>query len=386
MSNIQVRREELRKCDSLLSNSRHTEAWTVGWGFSSRCDLRCPFCYSSEVRQKSKTPEFEITEAEEFLVRNGEYIQAINFGTGECFLSPTFPILLQLCGEYAPQAKVAVTTNGAFADLSKGSFAIAARQISECDVSLDFHNREMHDEWRGKNGAWERAKKAIQLAVDHGLTTSVVMLGAAQTLTEDNICGMLKLCETHKVALRVNIYMPTTGDYSFIPTAESVYLALVALKAWGASVCSSDRLIGSILNAKENQPATGPKRSCRILPNGNVSPSTYLINMPWLIQSNLTDITLAELLNTGPFQRYLTPPIPRDCEQCSMLQSCGGGSIERRWLWGRSLESPDPLCPNMNGNKSNLLSGLPEDVTMERWDGPTIHLDYLPTIVALPPS
>lgn len=264
----------LHNCNSSLPNSLNSVGYTVGWGFSARCDLRCPFCYSSKLRQALKLPELNITQAEQFLAKNGKYIHAINFGTGECFLSPTFSLLLELCNNYAPQAQVAVTTNGAFADLSSDALSIATRYISECDVSLDFVQPEVHDRWRGKTGTWQRAMKAIELAIEFGLNTSIVMIGTAQTLKEENIQGLLKISEAYQVAFRINLYMPTFGDYSFMPSIESVFTTLAMLKAWSPAVRSSDRLIGNIIGNNGTELHAEPKRSCRILPDGSISPST----------------------------------------------------------------------------------------------------------------
>jgi len=376
----------LHNCNSSLPNSLNSVGWTVGWGFTTRCDLRCPFCYSSEVRHSLQLPELDITQAEQFLAKNGKSIHAINFGTGECLLSPTFPLLLELCNKYAPHAQVAVTTNGTFADLSSNVLSAVTQYISECDVSLDFAQPDEHDRWRGKKGIWQRAMTAIELAIEFGLSTSIVMIGTAQTLKEENIQGLLKISEAYQVALRINLYMPTFGDYSFIPSIESVFTTLSILKTWSSAVCSSDRLIGNIIGNHGSDLYTETKRSCRILPDGSISPSTYLIKAPWLIQSTLSNVVLTNILDTEPFIRYTSPPVPVDCEKCSMLPECKGGSIERRWLWAHSLERPDPLCPKLYHAKHNIVPLLPKGKVLEKWPGPTIHLDYLPTIIALPLS
>lgn len=358
--------------------------WTVGWGVSTICDLKCPFCYSSEVRQLLKNSDFTISQAEQFLSNNEKEIRAINFGTGECFLSPTFPHLLELCHNYVPLAQIAVTTNGAFADLSSAELAIVERYIDECDISLDFAEQELHDHWRGKAGTWRRAIKAIEIALEYGLDTSIVMIGTKQTLNENNIRGLLKLSQKYQIAFRINIYMPTFGDYSFIPSIESVIKTLELLNSWTTSMRSSDLLLGSIIG--NNGFDFHSNQSCRILPNGSISPSTYLIKQPWLIDNKLENILLSKLTNTDSFMRYSTPPIPIECEKCPFLLRCKGGSVERRWLWLQSLDMPDPLCPYLNKMDQRVLPIFAKEKQIERWKGPSIHLDYLPTIVALPPS
>ncbi len=362
-----------------------TDRWTLGWGFTTRCDLACPFCYSLTERRDSQVLEVPVTLAENFLAANSQYIHAINFGTGESSLSPMFPTLLALCGQYVPKADVAVTTNGAFIELSSDALSLVARHITECDVSLDFAQEAAHDGWRGRSGTWRRAIKAIELALTLGLRTSLVMIGTAQTLTTENLRGLFRIAEQYQVPLRINLYMPTTDNRSFLPTRESVFSALALLTTWSSAVRSSDRLIGQYLGMVCHRAYSGPRRSCQLLPSGHISPSTYLLTEPWLVETTLADTELPDLLNTDAFTRYTFPPIPSECCRCPAVEQCKGGSVERRWLWAHSLYVRDPLCPHAASASQHHSYASPRYTTDDRWLGPKIHLDYLPTIVAIPP-
>lgn len=380
-----------------MSDLAGAPLWTVGWGFSARCDLRCPFCYSSRVRLHTVHPEVELAIAEKFLARNGPAIRSINFGTGESFLAPDFPQLLELCQRYAPQARVAVTTNGALADVAPPALATFARTLHECDLSLDFAQAEAHDRWRGKAGTWERALRALTLARAMGLQTSLVMLGAPQTLTADNLRGMAHLAEMHRAALRINLYMPTTGNLAFLPSQKIVFDLLLFLQEWNAVTRSSDRLLSHLLGQSLADSHLERRFSCRILPDGKATPSTYLIEPPWTVTAALDALDLPALSATPPFECYAAPPLPPACRDCSEQARCRGGSVERRWLWPHLIPSgldsiepdgigPDPLCPRLNPilgvDWARLLASAPSS----DWPGPTVHLDYLPTIVALPPG
>jgi sulfatase maturation enzyme AslB (radical SAM superfamily) len=91
-------------------------------------------------------------------------------------------------------------------------------------------------------------------------------------------------------------------------------------------------------------------------------------------------VDLAQLEHVEAFRRYRDRSIPAACSGCPVREDCRGGSVERRWLWTGSLAERDPLC-----------TGAPEVSTRlspqrAQWKGPLIHLDYLPTIIALPPA
>lgn len=354
--------------------------WTIGWGITARCDLNCPFCYSQEVRGSANT-ETCATVGESFLRQNASRIKAINFGTGESFLSPNFPQIIQLCSNILPGVPIAVTTNGAAVDLEKKQLSSIVECLSECDISLDFGDRDTFDRWRGKSGAWVRAMESLKLFSDTQVQTSLVLIGTAQTLTEENMNSLFEISERYGTAFRINFYMPTTGNMSFAPTRDQVYASLSLLLEWASSVRTSDRLFQSLLNQNGEN---GAKEvfSCRILPDGVYSPSTYLITKPWLTSFRITDRPLMALLDTEPFIRYRTPVIPEHCLSCVLLDSCQGGSIERRWLYCGTMDEPDPYCPHLDRGIGRLAA----DVVSDEWDGPEVHLGYLPTLIAKGPS
>jgi len=368
--------------------TNYQEKWTVGWGFSARCDLNCKFCYSSRIRRDNHRPELDLKKAAQFLENNKNYISAINFGTGECFLAPDFPELLQLCKSIIPGVKIAVTSNGALIDASeeKDHYTIFAQTIDELDISLDSHQASIHDHWRGKNGAWKRAMSAISLGISMNFKTSVVMVGTQQFLNSHNLDGVIDICFSMGIPLRINLFMPTIDDFSFSPSFIQVIDNLNHLTKRTPLVRSSDRLTGTLIENYKPGNNLQQNHSCRILPNGQISPSTYLITDPWTVEKDLEDLFLPELSDTDPFQAFTRAPVPLECQPCPYVENCQGGSIERRWLYYKNLNKKDPLCPFVENSpyKSLPLCSIPP--TTSPWNGPDIHLDYLPTIVAIPPN
>lgn len=360
--------------------------WTVGWGFTTRCDLSCPFCYSGVVRKEIQEPEVPLKHAETFLKNNQKYIRSINFGTGECLLAPNFYNLLKLCCDYIPKVKIAITTNGSLADVSKTTQEILKNSVTECDVSLDFAKEEQHDNWRNKIGTWRRAINAIEMALKFGFHTSVVMVGTRQTLDEDNISGLLKIAERYKIAFRINLFMPTQKNFSFVPSVGTILSALKVIQNWSSAIGTSDRLFGQFLPNSLDKDSNDAKHSCRIMPNGNISPSTYLFNTDWINQTSLQDIKLINLEKSKPFIKYNSCVTPPECKNCSNQPTCKGGSVERRWLWYGSLYKADPFCPILFYPNYKTDYWQMSSASNKPWDGPMIHLDYLPTIIALPPT
>jgi radical SAM protein with 4Fe4S-binding SPASM domain len=322
----------------------HPPRWTVGWGFTSRCDLSCAFCYSSKVRSDPGTgDDLPLESALAFLKRNRRYIESLNFGTGESTVSPVFAQVLSYCEQHVPHAAIALTTNGAMARRSVTRRDYILSQLDECDVSLDFAEAKMHDAWRGASGVWKSAIESVEELISAGVSTTIVMIGTKQTLTLRNLDGMLTLASHYGVPLRINLYVPTTGDFSFSPNMEELWSAIRYLHEESDSMASSDPLIGALMNmlfwGDEH-------RSCRILPDGKVTASTYLLSDPWVAENRLDTVDLSELDDTEAFISYRKPAIPDGCRDCPFVSDCRGGSPVRRWLWFKTLDKSRPFLPD----------------------------------------
>jgi MoaA/NifB/PqqE/SkfB family radical SAM enzyme len=66
--------------------------YSVGWGLTNICNMNCKFCYSKETRIKSNNTTLE--DWIKFVDDNYQYIDSINYGTGENTLCDDFFLLL----------------------------------------------------------------------------------------------------------------------------------------------------------------------------------------------------------------------------------------------------------------------------------------------------
>ena len=121
----------------ISKNNIKNQKWTVGWGVSSKCDLNCTFCYSKKFRSTHNNSEIDLKQTEKFLINNKDKIKSINFGTGEFFLAPHFFEMLQMCNNILPNASIAVTTNGAYADLSETIIIFGTKYSFSLMVTLE---------------------------------------------------------------------------------------------------------------------------------------------------------------------------------------------------------------------------------------------------------
>ena len=373
------------KKDNLNSKKKNSLKWTLGWGATSRCDLSCLFCYSESSRGRSERIDVNLKDAEEFLIRNSMNIESINFGTGESFLMPYFPKLLLLCKKIIPDVGIAVTTNGALLECVKNYDAIQIyrESIDELDVSLDFCDPLQHDKFRGEKGSWQRAIAAIELGRHLDMNVSIVMVGMPKTVSQENLMGMLAIAKHFDVPLRINPYMPSSGDFSFTLSCEQIISTLRFLKTNSDSIRTSDPLFSVLLCQHESIDFGGHYNSIRILPDYKVSPSTYLTSAPWTYSTDIAKLNLRDLEAFPNFREWNVNLAPKECCNCCHFSVCRGGSRERRILWHGTLEAKDPYCPS-HRKVPALCPNQDSISSASDWSGPSIHLGYLPTIMCKP--
>jgi radical SAM protein with 4Fe4S-binding SPASM domain len=151
----------------------------VVWNFTNMCNLRCLHCY-----QKADRPlpsELSLKEklwiVEEF---DDLGIAAIALSGGEPTLHPDYLAIVKAAARRG--IYVATATNGwRFADLDELKKAVDAG-LRYVEVSIDSAYMNRHDIFRGVEGSWIKAVKALENAVKVGLSHAM-----AVTITKYNI-------------------------------------------------------------------------------------------------------------------------------------------------------------------------------------------------------
>ena len=109
----------------------------------------------------------------------------------------------------------------------------------------------------------------------------------------------------------------------------------------------------------------------RILPDGTICPSTYLIRAEHRSDASIKTASLKTLR----FQQFENTEIPFECLGCTHETTCRGGAYDRRILWYGSLSERDPYCPTKNGRE------LPKELfKISKEERVSIHDGYLPTL------
>lgn len=356
--------------------------WNIGWGITSKCNMNCDFCYSKFKRREKN--DLQYSDWVKFIDENAKYINSINYGTGENSLSEDWFLFIDYVRKTYPNIKQAVTTNGYIAEIAEhneNKMRIFETAIDEVDVSLDFGNLKKHSEFRGQPKAGEWVIKTLKLCNALKKHTTIVTLASKVNFNERNIDEIFKVAKNYKVMVRVNLYRPTEGistfSKQFILDPDVLIDRLYYIAKKYKVLLISDMLLSAILTNKEEKDPCGIN-SLRILPDGNISPSTYLIKENFIISNIREDEVLKKIEDNIFLKEVIKDVIPEECKSCKYMYKCRGGVYDRRYLWNGSLKQKDPYCIYTPGEKEM------KKIQLSNENFTSVHQGYLPTMFFRP--
>ena len=187
----------------------------VVWNITARCNLRCKHCYEDAGVLSKGLPD-ELTREEK--IKTMEEICKLNiptfaFAGGEPLMDPTFWELAEIgkkAGLY-----MSINTNGT---LITEEVAERLKDIGFAyyGVSLDGSNAEVHDSFRGVNGAFERTLRGIKNLIKVGEADKVCIsytVARENSILRNEIPKMLKLRD--ELGIRKVVF------YNYIPCGRA---------------------------------------------------------------------------------------------------------------------------------------------------------------------
>jgi radical SAM protein with 4Fe4S-binding SPASM domain len=336
--------------------------------------MYCKFCYSKIERVNQKV-ELGFEEKKDFLLRNSSIIKSINFGTAENVLADDFFKLIRFIRTLNPSIKLSITTNGSVYNFlqNKKISKIFYNCIDEVDVSLDSANPSLHDSLRGVKGAFDMASKTIDECTKNDKVCTIVNTLMKPTASIDNVEGLIDLASKKNCLLRFNVYRPSNGSWEYVISCKELFSVIAFCLDNLQLLRVSDRALKAWLDIKEVT-FGGSDISMRLLPDGWITFSTYLVSSKWHI-GNIKSTSLRRIKNKiDRFLKYCDNILPQDCVDCHYKDTCKGGEIDRRLLWFGDLGKKDPYCP------LEWHSLLPTSIRKNSANS-LIHADYLPTII-----
>lgn len=177
----------------------------IVWDVTGACNLRCKHCYADAGIKTNELSTDEARRAIDIFAHAG--VVSIAFSGGEPLIRPDIYEL----SKYAVDKGIYVSmaTNGTL--LNRHTLdKLWKCGVRFLQISLDSADPEIHDEFRGVNGAWNKTVEGIKLAVKKGFFVNI-----AYTMTKCNIKDVPRMIELAE-KLGVRWFML----YNFVPTGR----------------------------------------------------------------------------------------------------------------------------------------------------------------------
>ena len=167
----------------------------VVWDFTHKCNLRCKHCYSNSGEIGKEYEELSTEQA--FAVVDqlaAAHVTALAFSGGEPLARDDFFEVARYAADRG--LYISLATNGTL--LTKENVQkLKSAKVNYVDISIDGASAKTHDEFRGVEGAFERAIVGLKNCVDADICTCI-----ATTVGKNNVAelpGIIDLAERYKV-------------------------------------------------------------------------------------------------------------------------------------------------------------------------------------------
>ncbi|MBN1437155.1 MAG: radical SAM protein [Sedimentisphaerales bacterium] len=227
------------------------------WQVTYRCNFRCRFCgyWHDEMGKLPEQTVEQFAEGSAKLARWGSLL--ISLAGGEPLLRRDIVEVVRAVGRWHFPF---VTTNGYLAtkDLARELFAAGLWGVS---VSIDYADAERHDEARGREGAYERAVKALEMfsAARQYDWQRVNLMGVLLDDNLDEVEKLIKLAAEHDAYFMIQPYSELkTGEMKYRPRGDGkIGEYLVGLRKKHANFLSNPSFL-----ARYDEALNGGVRDC----------------------------------------------------------------------------------------------------------------------------
>ncbi|ADM28611.1 Radical SAM domain protein [Ignisphaera aggregans DSM 17230] len=351
----------------------------IVWNFTNMCNLRCLHCYQRADRPLPD--ELSLSEKLSLVDELDKIgVAAVALSGGEPTIHPDYFTIVKALSSRG--IYVATATNGwRFADLDELKKAVEAG-LRYIEVSIDSAKPSKHDWFRGVDGSWKRAVKALENAVKIGLSHAMAVTITKYNL--DEVDDILDLAEEIGVKRVVFFNFIPVGrgtdivdsDLSPIEREEFLRKIYMEMKRRKIEIYSTapqyGRIVLQLSGGSEAAPSHFAVRGdpitraiaefiggcgagriyAAIQPNGVVSPCVFLP----IDVGSIRHSSFRELWETNPILKKLRNKnlLEANCGRCQYRFVCGGCRA-RAYTYTGNIMGPDPGCIYNSSVWNNII-------------------------------
>ncbi len=347
---------------------RSLDGSIIIWNFTNRCNLACHHCYSyaSPNSEDFLTTKFILDSIKELKIAG---IKFVIFSGGEPLIRKD---IFQISNAMQDAGIVTyLSTNGLYIDEKNVDNII--KTFNYIGISID-GIKEVHDEFRGLEGAYQKSLDAISLIQKHGGNAGIRFTITNET--KESFYSIFELAEkigVDKIYISHLVYSGRGLDNLEIDISKEdrrEFVEFVIKKAFeyikegrNIDVVTGNMEMDAILFLKifgEKYPQFKEEMRRRLKNWGGNSAGVKLGNIDWLGRvkpdpffpyyiGNMSETPFSEIwLNTDDKMLDKLRKFPRQiggyCANCGVLDICNGGSRSRANAIYDDLWAQDPSC------------------------------------------
>lgn len=320
---------------------------TINWAVTNRCNFKCRHCYS-RTDPSEELDGKTLFACIDKLVSFG--VLSINFGGGEPLLRSD---LLEIAAYASLKGlRVSMNSNGYLIDHEK-VLELKQSGFSKVGISIDSHLPEVHDNFRGIKGSYQKAVSAVSHLRQAGLKVSLstVICRINHNAIEELVtfAGEQGVHQLNFHNFKCSGLGYSNKDDLDLSSEEWKEFYLAAMQARhkisGLEISLDDPIIASLgLGAQTESLVKGSvcgKLSLNIKTNGEITPCGFI---PITIGNVVTD-DLKEMWFNSPVLAKLRNKVPAGkCSNCKSYEDCLGGCSARALALTGDFNNPDPHC------------------------------------------
>ncbi len=338
------------------------------WNFTNRCNLACRHCYSyaDPNSEDFLSTEFILDSIPELLKAG---IRFVIFSGGE----PLIRRDIFTIAEAMRKAGIVtyLSTNGLY--VSEKNAGRIIETFNYIGISID-GIEEVHDAFRGLEGAYRRSLDAIALIQKHGGNAGIRFTVTKET--QENLYDIFDLAErigVDKIYISHLVYSGRGLENLAIditPEERRRYVEFIIDKAFEyyesgrkIDVVTGNMEMDAILFLQKfsrRHPELRDEMLRRLRAWGGNSAGRKLVNIDWkgnvkpdpffpFVLGNMTEKPFSEIwLDESNEMLHRLREHPRSlggkCGECGVIDICNGGSRSRAWAISGDLWAEDPSC------------------------------------------
>lgn len=330
---------------------------------TNKCNLKCPYCYNKDDRENKLflekaglvEPTLNTEEYKKLISRLIDCgVKKILFTGGEPLMRPDFVELITFARNYNQEVLIEILTNAILIDDEMADHL--CKNVNGVTISLDGHEKHMHEHFRGKNTFAPTIKgirKVVARKKELGLRAPYICTVPA--LTNLNIINLKDIFEYSMDDLGVDGLAPIifqAGDHQEVSLTQipELNIYLEAMKQTREYIAERNQRLGNEVSTAAG--AVGPRNHCgvghgeiSIDPGGFVYPCQSL-HFDEYICGNVREDDIKEIFHSSPVMKKVrgtTVDAIDVCKHCDLKYVCNAGCRATAYNVYRQFDSHNEI-------------------------------------------